>query len=203
MSSLVSLPSRLWSALSSSAPNAPCTEGSISTTRTVDSVSLVSQHDVPHLSTSRLLFVHIGYTIYYSFAPIVLITPAEPQCRCSLPLQILCVPCSRSVILFLYPHRPSSPPVCPRSQLICRHLKANTPGSESRTCSPRLHANHYMARYLISLDARSEFISQYIQGSLMVSQNVLYTSIVIFALGSLLCGAAKVIQDEFPVVYLP
>lgn len=60
-----------------------------------------------------------------------------------------------------------------------------------------------MARYLILLDARFELLSQDTQGTLTVSQNVLYTSMLIFALGSLLCGAAQVIQDDFSVVYVP
>lgn len=202
MSSLVSLPSKPWSS-PSSPPSAPCTEGSISTSRTVDSVSLVSHHDVSKLSTSRLLFVHIGYPVDCLLVLIVLNTVVGPQCRCSSPLQIPCVPYLELVTVPLHLHRPSSPRVCPRLRVIFRPLKANTPGSESRTCSPRQHASHYMARYQISLDGRSEFLSQAAQETLTVSQNVLYTSMMIFALGSLLCGAAKVIHDDFSIAYLP
>ncbi|KAN0100844.1 Drug:H+ antiporter-2 family protein [Tylopilus felleus] len=131
-----SLCSRLWpSSSSSSTPSASCTEGSISPTLTVDSVSLVSHRDVPKLSTSRLLFVHIGYfTIVSTSLPTITSDLAASQSQYTWI----------GVAYML-------------TQTACQPLYGKV-------------------------------------SDLVGRKNLLYTSIVIFALGSLLCGAAKTIM---------
>ncbi|KAG9314590.1 major facilitator superfamily domain-containing protein [Chiua virens] len=144
MFSLVSLPSKLQPfALSPSCtPTSSCTEGSIDTTRTVDSISIASEHDVPKLSASRLLFVHIGAAM-----SLFLATTDSTIVSTSLPT-------------------------------ITSDLKA----SQSQY-------TWVAVAYLLTQTACQPLYGKV--SDLVGRKNVLYTSMLIFALGSLLCGAAK------------
>ncbi|KAF8140012.1 major facilitator superfamily domain-containing protein [Boletus edulis] len=145
MFSLVSLPSKLWPSPSSSTPSVPCTEGSQSTTRTVDSVSLVFHHDAPKLSTSRLLFVHIGAAM-----TLFLATTDSTIVSTSLPT-----------------------------------ITSDLTASQSQY-------TWVAVAYMLTQTACQPLYGKI--SDLVGRKNVLYTSIVVFALGSLLCGTAKSIM---------
>ncbi|KAF8845336.1 MFS general substrate transporter [Paxillus ammoniavirescens] len=146
-----SLSFRLWGSPPSPSPSlaippsVPCSEGSVSTARTIDSVSLVSQHDAPkslRLSTPRLLFVHIGaaMTLFLATTDSTIVSTSLPTITSDL----------------------------------------------SATQSQYTWVG---VAYMLTQTACQPLYGKL--SDLVGRKNVLYTSMMIFALGSLLCGAAQ------------
>ncbi|KIK95627.1 hypothetical protein PAXRUDRAFT_140266 [Paxillus rubicundulus Ve08.2h10] len=145
-----SLAFRLWGWPSPSPslaipPSVPCSEGSVSTARTIDSVSLVSQHDAPkcpRLSTPRLLFVHIGaaMTLFLATTDSTIVSTSLP----TITSDLLATQSQYTWVGVAYM----------LTQTACQPLYGGL-------------------------------------SDLVGRKNVLYTSMMVFALGSLLCGAAQ------------
>ncbi|KIJ21518.1 Drug:H+ antiporter-2 family protein [Paxillus involutus ATCC 200175] len=145
-----SLTFRLWGPPSPSPslaipPSVPCSEGSVGTARTIDSVSLVSQHDAPkslRLSTPRLLFVHIGaaMTLFLATTDSTIVSTSLPTITSDL----------------------------------------------SATQSQYTWVG---VAYMLTQTACQPLYGKL--SDLVGRKNVLYTSMIVFALGSLLCGAAQ------------
>ncbi|KIJ68672.1 hypothetical protein HYDPIDRAFT_82506 [Hydnomerulius pinastri MD-312] len=151
---MISLVSNLWRSQSPSPPlpsppSAPYSEESISTTRTVDSASIVSHHDAqksPNLTTSRLLFVHIGaaLTLFLATTDATIVSTSLPTIT---------------------------------SDLLASQSQYTWVG----------------VAYMLTQTACQPLYGKL--SDLVGRKNVLYTSMMIFALGSLLCGAAKSITS--------